>query len=246
MGRTKGGWWAAGLVALPVLAHLVAGTAASAQDSTPSPRPPTLTGRVSGVREAGGDVEIRLDVLMPGGWQGLHLVEAVLLVDGREWDRMTYDIEDAQLTVGDQTIFVGTGARASGDFLRVDGARVVVTTGGGNLSLRADAEVLRAIPEDATFELSVTGDLGERTSIHRSFARPEAEGFGWGTVATAVVVALLAGAFVGNLVASRRRPPPRMSVYGAIQRRLDVNRSGGQTAQAESGDEARRSPGSAR
>ncbi|MGH2636228.1 MAG: hypothetical protein ACRDHU_08805, partial [Actinomycetota bacterium] len=158
------------------------------------------------------------------GWQGLHLVEAALVVDGREAERLIYEIEDTQLKVGDQTIFAGTGATASGRYLRVSGSQVVVTTGGGNLSLHVGAEVLRAIPERASFELSVTGDRGETVSIRRGFASPEPEGLGWGTVATAVIVALLAGGFVGNLFASRRRPPPRLSVYGTIQRRLDADR----------------------
>jgi hypothetical protein len=85
--------------------------------------------------------------------------------------------------------------------------------------------VLDQIPEDARFELWTTTDRGEVVSIRRGFAEPEGEGLTWGTVVTAAVAALLAGALVGNLFASRRRPPPRLSVYGSIQRRLDAERS---------------------
>jgi hypothetical protein len=163
---------------------------------------------------------------MPGGWEGLHLVEAALLVGGQEAERVTYDIEDARLVIGDDRIFVGTGAEASGTYLRVNGSLVAVTTGGAELSLRVTADVLRAIPDGARFELSVTGDRGEVASISRSFAEPAAAegGLSLGTVVTAIVVALLAGGFVGNLVASHRRPPARLSVYGSIQRRIGAGR----------------------
>jgi hypothetical protein len=52
----------------------------------------------------------------------------------------------------------------------------------------------------------------------------------WGTVAVTVGVALLAGAFVGNLFASKRRPPPRLSVYSTIQRRIAEERPAGDPA----------------
>jgi len=231
VGRSEGaGVRAAGLVIAGVAVVGLGFAPAAAQTPEASPKPPTVTGQVSGARAAGGEVEIRIEALMPGGWQGLHLVEAVVLVDGREAERLTYDIEDARLTVGDQRIFAGTGASASGGYLRVNGSRVIVTTGGGNLALRIRADVLRAIPERAAFELSVTGDRGERVAIRRSIAAPEQGGLSWGTVVTAVLVALLAGGFVGNVVASRRRPPPRLSVYGTIQRRLEAQRSEAETS----------------
>jgi hypothetical protein len=215
----RAAWW------VPVLLASLCGPAALAQTPTPSPGPPTLEGSVAGSREAGGDLVIQIDVRAPGGWQGLHLIEAVLLVGDREAERIRYDIEDAQLAVGDQEIYAGTGASASGSYLRVAGSEVVVTTGGGNLSFRLRAHVLQAIPEDASFELSTTTDRGEVVSVRRGFAEPASGGLTWGTVVTAVVAALLAGAVIGNLFASRRRPPPRLSVYGTIQRRLDAERS---------------------
>ena len=49
----------------------------------------------------------------------------------------------------------------------------------------------------------------------------------WGTVGLAVVVALFAGSFLGNLFASRRRPPPRPSIYAAVQRRMEEERAKG-------------------
>ena len=191
-----------------------------------SPTPvPSVTGEVSGALQPGGALTIRVDAVMPGGWDALHLVEAVVVIDGREVERLTYDIEDIKLSVGEHDVVVGTGAVATGNLLRVRGSRVVVTTGAGNLAFTVTAEVLRPISKDARFELSVTGDRGETASVTRRIAEPESQGLTWGSVVAAIVLALFSGGFVGNLYASHRRPPPRLSVYGTIQRRLETERS---------------------
>ena len=107
----------------------------------------------------------------------------------------------------------------------MSGTDVVVTTGGANLSFEAEAGVVKAIPEDARFELSVTDDVGTRVTAARGLARNDPDsGLTWGAVLTAVVVALFVGGFLGNRVASRRRPPARLSVYGTVQRRIDEER----------------------
>ena len=59
-----------------------------------------------------------------------------------------------------------------------------------------------------------------------SCAPASGDGITWGTVLTAVFVALVAGGLVGNVFASHRRTPARPSVYGTIQRRIDAERSG--------------------
>jgi hypothetical protein len=50
-------------------------------------------------------------------------------------------------------------------------------------------------------------------------------GFSWGTLAAAAIAALLLGGFFGNVVGVRRRPTPRVSVYGAVQRRLSEEKA---------------------
>jgi hypothetical protein len=164
---------------------------------------------------------------MPGGWEALHLVEVVVRSGGKELERITYDIEDVQLTVGEQRIVVGTGGVATGDYLRVSGADVVVTTGGGNLRFEVTADVLEAIPAEAGFDLGVTDDLGEETTVTRQLAEPASEGLDWETVLAFVAAALFVGAFIGNLFASKRRPPVRPSVYATVQRRLEQERAPG-------------------
>jgi hypothetical protein len=84
--------------------------------------------------------------------------------------------------------------------------------------------VIRTLPEGSRFELSVTDDFGATVSTTKQLVEPEDGGLTWGTVATVVLVALLAGGVVGNLFASHRRPPAKMSVYGTIARRIDDDR----------------------
>jgi len=198
---------------------------AGAQSTSPSPaRGPTVSGQVTGALLAGSMLTIGLDATMPSGWEALHLVEVSVLSGSQELDRLRFDIEDNKLTVGDQYIVVGTGAVATGDYLRASGADVVVTFGAANLSFGVDADVIKRIPSDARFVISVTGDVGETANAMITLSEPEQGGLTWGTVVTAVFVALLAGGFMGNVVATRRRPPPRLSVYGSIKRRIDDDR----------------------
>lgn len=201
-----------------------AGATARAQPVSPSATPmPTIEGEVSGGVRPGGTLSVRADVTMPGGWQGLHLIEVMALSGGKELERMTYEVESSRLVIGASRVLVGTGAEGSGAYLRVRGPRVIVTTGGPYLSIQINADVLRALPRDARFRISATTDVGTNAEVERTLATGEGDGgFGWNVVFAAVAGALLIGAFAGNLVASRRRPPPRLSVYGAIQRRLDA------------------------
>lgn len=194
---------------------------------TASPRPATVTGEVTGALTSGSTLSISVDATMPGGWEGLHLVAVKVLDGSRELDHLLFDIEDIQLTVGDEKIAVGTGAVANGEYLRVSGSKVVVTTGAGNLSFGVDASVIRTIPEGARFELSVTDDFENTVGTTVRLAEPDDGGLTWGTVVTVVVIALLAGGFVGNLFASHRRPSARMSVYGTIAKRIDADRRPG-------------------
>jgi hypothetical protein len=205
---------------------LLAAQPAEAQSSSPSPeRGPSVSGQVTGATSAGSTLTIGIDATIPGGWEALHLLEASIISGGQELERLRFDIEDNMLTLGDQNIVVGTGAVASGEYLRVSGSDVVVTTGGANLSFEIAADLVEAIPEDARFELSVTDDVGTRVTADRRLARNDPDsGLTWSAVLTAVVVALFVGGFLGNRVASRRRPPARLSVYGTVQRRIDEER----------------------
>jgi hypothetical protein len=211
------------LVAVLVVV-LVQGPAA-AQSPMPSPaRGPSVNGEVTGALAAGSTLTIRIDGTMPGGWEALHLIEATITSGNQELDRLRFDIEDNKLTVGDRDLIVGTGATATSEYLRVNGADVIVTTGGANLSFEVDAKVLKTIPGDARFVLGVVDDLGGSAQVTRSLAAPEGGGITWEMVIAAILIALLAGGVFGNLFASKRRPPARLSLYGTIDQRLRSER----------------------
>ena len=215
------------LIVAALMAVLVSAGPAAAQSASPSSsRGPGVAGQVTGALVTGSRLTIRVDATMPGGWQALHLVEMAVVSGERELERLRFDIEDNKLTLGEQDIVVGTGAVASGEYLRVSGAEVVVTTGGANLSFEVDADVVEAIPEGSRFELSVVDDLGASDEISRSIAEPESGGITWETVIALIAAALFVGGLIGNLFASkRRRPPMRPSVYDTVQRRLEKERA---------------------
>jgi hypothetical protein len=203
-----------------------AGGAASAQSLTPSPtRGPSVNGQVTGTLAVGSMLTIRIDGTMPGGWEALHLLEATVTSRNQGLDRLRFDIEDNKLTVGDQDLIVGTGATATSEYLRVNGADVIVTTGGANLSFEVDAHVVKTIPGDARFVLGVVDDFGESAEVTRSLAAPEGGGITWEAVIALIAAALFLGGFIGNLFASKRRPPARPSVYETVRQRLDRERA---------------------
>jgi hypothetical protein len=207
-------------LAVLVLAFLVT-PAAVAQ--TPA-APPTVNGSVTGALAQGGTLTLRVDATAVGGWQNLHRIQVSVEAGGKAIEQLVFDIENNQLTVGSHDIVIGTGAVATGDYVRVNGADVVLTTGGANLSFSTTAHVVRAIPAGARFTLSVLDDFGRTASVNRTIQQPPDQGLTWSTVVAAIVFALLAGGLVGNLFASRRRPPTRLSIYGTMQRRIDQER----------------------
>ncbi len=198
--------------------------AALAQTSGPTSAPPIVGGAVSGSLAKGGMLTLRVDGTAVGGWQNLDRIEASVIAGGETIEQLIFDIQDTRLTVGSQQIVIRTGAVATGDYLRVNGADVVLTTGGANISLSTKTEVIRAIPTGARFRLSVVDDFGRVAAVTERLEVSAGQGLTWGTVITAIVVALLAGSVFGNLFASKRRQQPRLSVYGAVQRQLDAGR----------------------
>ncbi len=198
----------------------------SAQGPSPGPiRVLEVDGQVDGTTRVGGRLSMRVDATMGGGWRGIHVVGFTILHGDDELERVSLDVDNSRLVIGRGYLLVGTDAVGLGTYLSVLASEVVMTTGGEHLSAEITAEVLRAIPNGASFELSATDDSGVTESVVRDLSGPGSEGADWGTVLAFVIGAVLVGAFVGNLFASRRRPPPRLSVYGAVQRRIDEERS---------------------
>ena len=81
--------------------------------------------------------------------------------------------------------------------------------------------------------ISVTGCLAlsalvvGQVSPQATPAQDAGGGFSWGTLGAVVAAALFAVGFVGYLFRSHRRQPERFSVYEAIRRRIDQERSEG-------------------
>jgi len=213
--------FAGSLLLAALLAVIVTAGPASAQSTSPS----VTSGQVTGSLVQGGTLTIRVDALMPGGWQGLHLVEASVLAGGSVLEKIVFDVEENKLTIGESSTVVGTGGVAEGTYLRASGADVVVTKGGGNLTFRLDANVVKTITQDPRFKLGVVDDFGASDEVTLKLAEPRSAGITWGTVATLIAAALFAGGFVGNVFATKRRPPPRASVYDAVQRRVETDRA---------------------
>lgn len=207
------------------LVFLGSGASALAQTATQPPKRPTVEGEVTGELVQGSILSFKVDASMPGGWEALHEVEILVRSGDQELERLRYDIEDVQLQLGEQEIVVGTGGIATGTYLRVSGADVIVTTGAGNLSFSIDADVLRTLPEDTRFQLGVVDDLLEPTGTTVSLAEPPRRAITWGTVSALIAAALFAGGFIGNVFASKRRPPARASVYSAMAKRIESERA---------------------
>jgi hypothetical protein len=234
---------AIGLGALAVLlvALSASSTPANAQSVSPSPtKGPSVSGEISGSLAKGSTLSIRVDATMPGGWQGLHLIDVVVRSGSRTLEELVYDIEDNKLTIAGQPVITGTGAVGIGEYLRVNGANVILTTGAGDLSLKINADVIKTIPDGARFDMRAISDTGETAHATLSLAEPEStSGFSWGTLIAFIAVALFAGGFIGNLFANKKRPTPAFSVYGAVQRKLDEERAG-TPASSPSGDASSR------
>jgi hypothetical protein len=221
-----------GAIGLGALAALLVALSASpvpakAQSVSPTPaKGPSISGQISGSLARGSTLSIRADATMPGGWQGLHLIDVVIRSGSRPLEELVYDIEDNKLTIAGQDVVTGTGAVGTGEYLRVSGADVILTTGGANLSLQVNAKVITAIPDGARFDLQAIDDTGETARASLSLAEPQdTGGFSWATLIAFVAVALFAGGFIGNLFANKRRPQPGFSVYGAVQRKLDEEKA---------------------
>jgi hypothetical protein len=211
---------AGALALLGLLAWTFGWPAAMAQ----SAKPPTVTGTVAGGLSAGDQLTIHVDAAVIGGFQNVRDVIVTLVSGGSELDHLAFDRVNDQVEVGGQTVAVGTGAVATGSYLRVSAAKVILTTGGANLSLSVTADVIKDLPSSTRFRLGVLEVSGSQSTVTRELNVGVQKGLTLGTVIAAVVAALLAGGLVGNLFASRRRPPPRLSVYGTIQRRLAEDR----------------------
>ena len=204
--------------AFPALLLVLTAVPALAQGSE-SPR---VSGSVVGELKRGDRVTFTVTVVEQRGFRELDQIRIAMLLRDLPLAEMTY-IEDGNSIAirGGSLLQVGAPGTAEGSFFRFNGLDVKTEASGRRLTLTVPATVRADVPAGTDFRFTALNDSGATGVAVRHLNIEEAGfGFGWGTVVLAVVLALFAGAFVGNLYATRRTVAPRVSVYGAIQRRL--------------------------
>jgi hypothetical protein len=210
-----------------IVALVFGGGLAAAQTQTPAL---VIAGSVTGELTHGSRVTFQVDATASGGYQTLSQLQVTMLLHNIVLAQITYYQSLNAISIrGSQLVRLGTPAVLEGSFFRISGLDVKTVTGGNDLQLTVPAELRQDIPVGATFRLTAVGQPGESASVDRQ-ANVKVDtgggGFSWGALGAAVVAALFVGSFSGGLFASRRRRPQRPSVYGAIKRRIEQEKSG--------------------
>jgi hypothetical protein len=199
---------------------------ARAQPASPSGGA-RLGGSVTGSLRKAGVITFRLRVVEPGGFRNLQLFRVTMVLHSLVLSEFTY-LQDANAigVRGSQLVTIGTPAVLDGAFFRFRGLDVSTTAAGNTFELKIASQVLQDIPAGTDFQFLAINRDGSTVSIirHPNIEEAGPSGFGWGTLAVAVVAALFAGSFLGGVFSSRRRPKARPSIYGAVQRRLEEER----------------------
>jgi hypothetical protein len=180
----------------------------------------SVEGTVTGTLTRGRTATFGITATHPDGWRALDTVSVVLSLRDVPLEELVYEVDLTSLSAGSATALVGTGDEVTGRFLRVSALDVRVTTSGTRLDLSFRARLLDDVPRGARFEFVAEDLEGGRASIGRVAAVPEEEdAFSWGPVIAGVVLALLAGGFLGSRLAPHRRST-RRSIYDDVARRI--------------------------
>ncbi len=193
-----------------------------------SPSPLTASGSVSGSLKAGNTVQVRLVVTHSGGWQEISEVEVDLAISGKPLDQLVIDpTHDSVVLVGEAgPNALGEHATLTGTFFRVDAASIELIAKGERLTLTMPLRLRADPPPGARLVYQARGfDLSTTRPAPLTPPVKADTGLSWGTLGVAIAGALFAGIFLGGLLGSRRRPPPRPSIYRTVQRRLEEERA---------------------
>ena len=217
------------LVAATLMLPSVLLFAGPARAASPGQKPrPTVSGSIVGDIRRGGFVTIRISATHPLGWRRIDLMQVTMLQGGEPLGQVNLVPAFGTVTLlGGNLVQVGADNSLTGTYFRFTGLDVTEVTGGLRVVFSISAHVIQAIPRTATFQLSATDQSGTTATVSTTAVSATASGgFSWGTLATAVVAALFIGSLVGGLFASRRRPAaPKISVYSAVQRRIEQERT---------------------
>ena len=190
--------------------------------------PLTASGTVVGELKQGQTARVRLVVRHTDGWQQVSDVEVNLVLRGLTLERMVFDPTHVSATIEGQAGPAGFGSPEvlRGTFFSLNAASIGIAAQGDQATITFPLQIVATPPASARLFYSAHG-LDDSVRAPRPLTPPieTDSGFSWGTLAVAAVAALFVGSYLGSTFASRRRPPPRPSVYATVQRRLEEEKS---------------------
>ena len=188
----------------------------------------TGSGTVQGSLTAGSLLTVKLRVAQSQGWRHIQEIDVDLALRGSTIDQIVFTPTTSSLTVqgGTGPASLGQSAQLKSAFFRINPANVALTAKGPQLSLTLPMRVSIDAPPGARLTFTASA-IPLATLGPKSLTPPvkSNSGFSWGTLGAAILAALLIGGVAGGAVGVRRRPAPRVSVYGHIQRRLEQERA---------------------
>lgn len=184
----------------------------------------TVAGSVTGTLAPGNAAHFDVTATHPDGWRSLSELTITMDLHGAPLEAITFDLDQGTISAGGGSVLAGTGDETSGRFFEIRALDVSQTTGGDRARVTFSATVLEAVPEGTRFVFEVEDEDGGGVSVTRAATIPEDErgGIPWGTLAVAVLAALVAGGYLGAQAASHRRR--RASIYETVARRIEEER----------------------
>jgi hypothetical protein len=188
----------------------------------------TATGHVTGPLQAGSVLTVTLQVQHTGGWQKIQTVQVQLELRGQQLDEFTFDPVGLSVDIagGGPAIPLGQIATIEGLYFSVNVASINISAHGKAIGLTVPLKLRAAPPTGARLTYSADG-LEVPDLAPRALTPPVKgdSGFSWGTLGAAIAAALFAGSLIGGTFSSHRRAPQRPSVYAAVQRRIQEERT---------------------
>jgi hypothetical protein len=217
-----------GRVFAPLLLLVASLLALAATPSWAQQGPLTATGTVAGDLRGGETVLVRLVVRHAGGWQEIDEIEVDLVLRGVALEQFVIDPTHVSVLLEGKAgpDALGGPSVLNGSFFSVNAASIGFSARANQVSLTIPLRIREVPPPGARLTYQAHGF--DRSSTPERPLTPPVEtdgGFSWGTLLVAAIAALFVGSYLGSTFASRRRPPPRPSVYAAVQRRLEQERS---------------------
>jgi hypothetical protein len=206
-------------LAASVVAVLPAGAPAMAQQEELKVR-----GTVTGELVRGQRVTFRITASHPEGFRVLKAVTIVADLRGVSLEELAYEVDESAISSEGGKALVGTGNTVTGRFFSVEAIGVRVSTGGDTLTVSIPMTVREDLPQGTRFRFVAEDDFGEEAEVAVRARVEEEGGLSIATVVAAIVVALLAGGFLGSRLTAHRRPTG--SIYGTVARRIQEEREG--------------------